>query len=258
LLLAYIYKIVSCQLLAGLIVLLFSMPSMAASPLATGDTGMLGPGGWEFTAFVAGEKRDSIESYNAPAVEVVYGSSANTTIAVAAARQVLDEPDAGSRSGWGYASAEIKWRFFNSDGKALAFAPSYSHPLSHSATIRGLIEDISILRLPLIASIERGDWILTGQVAYDITSDSFNGIGYGVWTGYSWTDSMLLLAEIYGEEISGDNGTGGATNWRLGFEYGIGDSAAILFSGGSRLRSDLPHAEKLDSEFFLGFRWETN
>jgi hypothetical protein len=243
---------------AAIACFVFAVPAMAAMPIASDDTGILDPGAWEFSVFVAGEKRESIESYEAPAVEAEYGVSENLSVAVEAARQVLDEPNDSTASGWGNGTVAMKWRFYNQAGKALALVPSYTHPLSQSSKFRGLVDNLSIFSLPLVGSIESGDWIFTAQVSYDLTSDSFNGIGYGFWTGYNATDSVLLLAEVYGEEISGDDNSGGASNWRLGLEWGVSDTAAILLSGGSRIQSDLPADQKLDAEFFVGFRWETS
>jgi hypothetical protein len=218
---------------------------------------MLDPGTWEFTVFATRASRDAGVDYELPAVEVETGLTENTSVSVEAARQVVDERGQSSNSGWGNAAVAFKWRFYNDDGKALVFNPSYSTALSKTSTRRGLIEDINVLTLPLIASYETGAWTYTGELAYSMTSTSIDSIGYGFWTGYQANDDWLLLAEIYGEELSGDNDDGGVTNFRLGFEYGVADSAAILFSVGSRISSDLPADEKLDSEFFVGFRWVT-
>jgi hypothetical protein len=232
-------------------------PARAATPLASGDTGMLDPGGWEFTVFATGSSRDTGEEYEIPAVEVETGLTENTSVSVEAARQVVDNRGESSSSGWGNAAVAFKWRFFNDDSKALVFNPSYSTAMKHSSTRRGLIEDVNVLNLPLIASYETEAWTFTGELAYSMTSTSIDSIGYGFWTGYQANDDWLLLAEIYGEEFSGDDDDGGITNFRLGFEYGVAESAAILFSAGSRIRSELPADQKLDYELFLGFRWDT-
>jgi hypothetical protein len=240
-----------------LLTLVFSLPARAATPLASGDTGMLDPGGWEFTVFATGSGRDTGEEYELPAVEVETGLTENTSVSVEAARQVVDERGDSSSSGWGNAAVAFKWRALHDESKALVFNPSYSTALSKSSTRRGLIEDINVLTLPVIASYETGDWIFTGELSYSMTSTSIDSVGYGFWTGYQANDDWLLLAEIYGEELSSDGDDGGITNFRLGFEYGVAESSALLFSVGSRIASDLPSEEKLDYEFFLGYRWET-
>ncbi len=243
--------------LVAVLGLIFSLPAQAATPLATGDTGMLVPGGWEFTVFAASSGRDTGDEYELPAVEIETGLTENTSISVVAARQVVDKRGHSSNSGWGNAAVGFKWRVLHDAGRALVFNPSYSTALTKTSTRRGLIEDINILTLPVIASYETGAWIFTGELSYSMTSESLDGLGAGFWTGYQANEDWLLLAEVYGEEFSGDDDDGGVYNFRLGFEYGVADSAAILFSVGSRIASDLPREEKLDSEFFLGFRWET-
>ena len=249
------FRVLSVRLLV-LLTLVFSLSARAATPLATGDTGMLDPGAWEFTVFATRESRDSGVSGEVPAVEVETGLTENTSVSVEAAREVVNDRGESSNSGWGNAAVAFKWRLLHDESKALVFNPSYSTALSKTSTRRGLIEDINVLTLPVIASYETGDWIFTGELSYSMTSTSIDSIGYGFWTGYQANDEWLLLAEVYGEELSGDDDDGGVSNFRLGFEYGVAESAAILFSVGSRIASDLPSDEKLDSELFLGFRWE--
>jgi hypothetical protein len=252
-----IYKGMACLLFLTSLTIFCAIPARAATPLASGDTGMLDPAAWDFTVFATRGSRDSGVDGEVPAVEVETGLTENTSVSVAAARQVVNARGESSSSGWGNAAIAYKWRFYNEDGKALVLNPSYSTALSKTSTRRGLIEDINVLTLPLIASYETGAWTLTGELAYSITSTSIDAFGYGFWTGYQANDDWLLLAEIYGEELSSDDDDESVTNFRLGFEYGVAESAAILFSVGSRISSDLPSEDKLDSELFLGFRWET-
>jgi hypothetical protein len=124
-----------------LLTLIFTSPLRAATPLATGDTGMLDPGAWEFTVFATGSSSDAVNEYELPAVEVETGLTENTSISVEAARQIVDERGESSNSGWGNGAVAFKWRFYNDAGKALVFNPSYSHALSQSSTRRGLIDD---------------------------------------------------------------------------------------------------------------------
>jgi hypothetical protein len=227
----------------------------AATPLATDDTGVTEKGVWEFSVFTTGEGRSSGDSYELPVVEIETGVLDNVSVFIEGARQVVDNKGESSSSGWGNAAIGAKWRFYDEDGVKIVLAPSYSTPINTSSIRRGLVEDVSILSVPLVASYESGKWIFTGQLAYDMTSTSVDGVGYGFWTGYQANDRWLLLAEIYGEELSGAD-EDGVTNGRLGFEYGLG-FGTLLFSVGTRLASDLPSEDKLDYEFFLGYSWET-
>jgi len=224
----------------------------AAIPTATDDTGTAEPGQWEISVFATGESRESADSYELPAVEVETGITDSLAVFVAGSRQVVENKGESSSSGWGNANVGFKWRFFDRDGVTAAIAPTYSQAIKSSSTRRGLVEDVDILSLPLIVGYATGDWEFYGSVGYDMTSTSVDGISYGTWVGYN-TGDWKLIAEIYGEELSGADESG--TNARLGFEYeGIGPGA-VLFSAGTRLADDLPDDEALDYEFFLGYRW---
>jgi outer membrane receptor protein involved in Fe transport len=231
--------------------------------LVTDDTGVLDPGGWEVIAALAGSSRPSIDEGEFPGVEVSYGFYENMQLTGFVARQTLDEDGESSKSGWGQGAIGYKWRFYNKNGNALAFSPEYSFPLSGSSKVRGLVEDLRVLSLPLVGSIERGNWEFTAQASFDLTSKSVNGLGYGVWAGYSVTESLQLLAEIYGEEFSGERDEtgekidGGVTNWRLGLSWDFAEGFSLLAAYGGAIRSDLPSEEKLDYDYFLGVRWET-
>jgi hypothetical protein len=218
---------------------------------------VLDPGGWEVIAAIAGSSRPSVDEAEFPGVEVSYGFYENMQLTGFLARQTLDEDGESSKSGWGQGAIGYKWRFYNKNGNALAFSPEYSFPLSGSSKVRGLVEDLRVLSLPLIGSMERGNWQFTAHASLDLTSKSVNGLGYGVWAGYSITESLQLLAEIYGEEFSGDEVDEGVANWRLGLSWGFAEGFNLLAAYGGHLRSDLPSEDKLDYDYFLGLQWAT-
>lgn len=243
---------------AAALCILLAETAFASPPTATDDTGITDPGVFEFSVYSTGEFSDSANSYELPVVEIDHGLVDNLSISLSGSRQVLDEDGESSKSGWGEASLGLKWRVYDSEAVKVVLGPSYTTSIDNSSEIRGLVDGINVLSLPVIASYETGDWTFTGQLSYDMTSTSEDGIFYGAWTGYQATDNWLLLAEIYGEELSGADNDG-TTNMRLGFEYGVGQSSlAIQFSAGTRLRSELPGDDKLNAEFFLGLSWDTS
>jgi hypothetical protein len=254
-------KVKTLKILFNSLILLTSSAAIAEHPLVSDDTGVLDPGGWELTVGLSGESRPVTDSVELPGVEVSYGFYENMQLSGFVARQVIEDSGESSKSGWGEGGIGYKWRFYHKNGNALAFAPEYAFPLSSSSRIRGLVEDVRVLSLPLIGSIERGDWEFTAQASFDLTSTSVNGLGYGVWAGYSITESLQLLAEIYGEELSGgvteEGEDGGVTNWRLGLSWDFAEGFSLLAAYGGAIRSDLPSEEKLDYDYFLGVRWET-
>ena len=236
---------------ASLIVLLPS--ANAAIPTATDDTGLAAVGDWEYSFFATGESRDSGDSYELPAAEVETGVTDWMAVFIAGARQVEDPDGESSSSGWGNADIGAKFLAFDKDNVRVAIVPTYSTAIKRSSTRRGLVEDVDVFSLPVVVSYENNDWTFTGSVAYDMTSTSEDGIFYGFWTGYQ-AGNWFLLAEIYGEEVSGSDVA--ATNARLGFEWEFIQETFLLFSAGTNLANDgLEDEEELDYEFFLGLRW---
>jgi hypothetical protein len=236
-------------------IVLFSLAqiSHAAVPTATDDTGLAAVGEWEFTVFATGENRDQGDSYELPVIEVETGVTDTLAAFVAGSRQVIDPEDESSSSGWGNAEVGVKYLAYDQDNVRLAIVPTYSFAMRRSSERRGLVDDINIFSLPLVASYENNNWTFTGSVAYDMTSTSEDGIFYGFWTGYQAGD-WFLLAEIYGEETSGSDFA--ATNARLGFEWEFMEATNLLFSVGTNLANDgQKDEEELDYEFFLGLRW---
>jgi hypothetical protein len=245
----------SFRLVAAAAALLLSLAVHAGPPLVTDDTGIVDVGGWEFIVSVAGESRDEGDSYDAPAAEVSYGIADNMQVTAAISRQIDDPAGESSRSDFGYGGVQWKWRFYENNGFALAVGPGYQFPVDSSSKKRGIIDDVRVLSLPLIGSYTTGDWEFTAQVSYDLTSVSDDGVFYGTWAGYSLTDRLTLLAEIYGEEVVGESE--GVTNWRVGLEYGLGDIGTLLLGFGGGIRSDLPDEAELDYDFFVGYQYDT-
>jgi hypothetical protein len=235
--------------------LFISTPLVAGPPLVTDDTGIVAEGGWEFIAVVAGESRDSGDSYDAPAAEASYGIGNNMQVTAAMSRQVIDPAGESSSSDFGYGQVQWKWRFYENDGFALALSPGYQFPINSSSKRRGIIDDIRVLSLPVIGSYASGDWEFTAQLSYDLTSVSDDGVFYGTWVGYSLTERLTLLAEVYGEEVVGESE--GVSNWRVGLQYSLSDHGTFLLGFGGGIRSDLPDDDELDYDFLIGYQYQT-
>jgi hypothetical protein len=238
--------------------------SIAAPPLVTDDAAVIPVGSWEYILSTASESRLAVDSAELPSLEVSYGFAESMQLTGIIARQVVNERSRSSRSGWGNAELGYKWRFYGEDNAALAFAPGYSFPVNSSSRIRGLVEDERVLSLPLLGTIARGRWEVSGQVSLDITSNSTNGIGYGVATGYALTETLNLVAEIYGEEFSGDQQIfsgekvdDGITNWRAGLTWEFRPGINLLAAWGGNINSNLPAEDELDYEYFLGLQYNT-
>jgi len=234
---------------------LLSAPVVAGPPLVTDDPGVLAQGHWEYTFAFEGDKRDVGDGYVAPGLEGAYGFTDAMQGSVTVARTVIDEPGASSRSDFDAIGFEYKWQVYARDSIAISVAPAYALPLTSSSHQRGIIEDVNVLSLPVIASYETGPWAINVQVAYEATSSGPNAVFAGLATGYALNESLQLLAEVYTVRVSGEKAD--ETNWNVGVDYGLSDALALLFSYGSSLSSDFSSMEELDEAFFLGFRYET-
>jgi hypothetical protein len=243
----------------------------AGPPLVTDDTGIVPLGEWQFIVSAQGESRPANDSGSLPAVEVTYGFFEDMNLTAVVPRQYNKERGEPSKTDFGNAQLNYKWLFYDSDlesseGLTLAISPIYSFPLTRTSRIRGLAEDVRVLSMPVIGSWLTGPWEFVAQASYDLASGdgSVDGVGYGIFAVYNATDSLQLMAEIYGAELSGDgfvdaglNYDEGFANWRLGALWEMGAGYSLLAAYGGPIDSDLPSDQKLDYDFFLGLQYDT-
>lgn len=231
----------------------------AGPPLVTDDTGIVPLEEWQVILSVQGESRPVTDSASLPALEVTYGFFEDMNLTAVVPRQYIEDRGEPSKTGFGNAQINYKWLFYdNEDGLTMAISPIYSFPLTKTSRIRGLAEDVRVMSMPVLASLVRGRWEFVGSLAFDAASDGINGIGYGAFAVYNQTDSLQLMAEIYGAELSGDEfDNEGFTNWRLGALWMMGRGFSLLAAYGGPIKSDLPSDEKLDYDFFLGLQYDT-
>jgi len=240
---------------SAVILLCSARLTVAGPPLVIDDPGTSTPGGWEIILLADGAETDATKTNNWPALDLAYGASENIQLFGVIPRQKVDEPNESSKEGWGYGLFGVKWRFVNTGTTEVAFAPSYSVPLSGSSTIRGIIEDERILSLPLLVGWGFGDWSFIGQAAFLVTSESNKGWDYGFGTGVQLTEKFQLLGEIYGATGSRLGETD--VNWTLGFDYAVIPKLHILGSVRSGLWSDIAEEDQLKYGWFLGVQWFT-
>jgi hypothetical protein len=246
-------------------------PAFAGPPLATDDTGIVPLGDWQFIVSAQGESRPATDSGALPAIEVTYGFFEDMNLTAVVPRQYIEDRGESSKTGLGNAEVNYKWLFYDNDrdsdeGVTMAFSPVYSFPLTKTSRVRGLAEDVKVLALPVIGYLVKGRWEFAAQASYDVASGdgSVDGLGYGVFAVYNTTDSVQLMAEIYGAELSGDGFVDsglsydeGFMNWRLGALWEVGSGFSLLGAYGGAIESDLPRDQKLDYEFFLGLQYDT-
>jgi hypothetical protein len=243
----------------------------AGPPLVTDDTGIVPLGEWQFIGSLQGEFRPATDSAALPSFEVTYGVFQDMNLTAVVARQYVKDKGEPSATGLGEGQINFKWLFYDSDrdsseGVTMVISPIYSFPLNSSSRILGLVEDVRVFSMPVIGSLVRGRWEFVGSFSYDYASgsSSVDGFGYGLFALYNTTDSLQLMAEIYGSELSGDafveaglNYAEGFTNWRLGALWEMGKGYSLLAAFGGPIYSDLPADEELDYDFFLGLQYDT-
>ena len=247
--------------------MLLILPAMARAgpPLVTDDTGTVEPGTFEYLLYVSGERRDINRSGELPGIEFSYGLNESMDITLVLPRQYTDgEPALPAESDLvaeeteetGFGTAEIgwKWRFYD-EGFSLAFAPSYSFPLSEIAQVRGLIEKAHVLSLPIVATVIRGDWELGGEVGYDAYRRDLDAFRYGIYTAFQATDSLRLMGEVWGNDFFSDGDSLSFTNWRVGLEWAVSERITLSAAGGGGIWSELDSEKRLRGDYFLGLGW---
>jgi len=231
----------------------------AGPPLVTDDTGIVPKGDWQFILSLQGESRPSVDSAAAPALEATYGFWEDMNLTAVIPRQLIEERGESSKTDFGNAQINYKWLFLDDDeGLTMAISPIYSFPLTKNSRIRGIAEDVRVLSMPVLVSKEVGRWQFLGSLAYDLASESVDGISFGTFVLYNQSEKLQWMAEIYGAEFSGDEfDNEGFLNWRVGAWWLMGRGWSLLAAYGGPLQSDLPAEDKLDYDFFFGFQFDT-
>ncbi len=235
------------------VLLMLSATAWPGPPMVGEDPGILEPGQWEIIAAMKGESRPSIESAEVPVLDVTYGLTPNTQISVLIPRQHIEPRGESSRTGWGNGQIGYKWRFFSGEMVEMAIAPVYTHPLDHGSTIRGLVENVSILNVPVVASLAMGEWTWNFQVGYAIKSTSGNLWDYAITLGHPLGRSADFFLEVWGG--ANDNFENKASNYRVGLDFAFSERTHLLGSIGGAISSPLPSDDELDWDFYLGLQW---
>jgi hypothetical protein len=218
------YRIALGLLLAGLL----------AQAGATEDTDTPGAGKWEINLAVSGERSGSSREYAVPDADINYGWGEHAQLVLAMPRMLLREPDVGSRSGLGSATAGIKWRLFEHapSGITLAVFPSYSWNLSSSAARRGLADPGRSIALPLIAGIRRGDTALFAEAGRNLVQ-----YGPDEWlAGLRLTHQCLAVVECRVElDHTREARAPGQTLASVGFKWRVAEQLILQGSVGRDL-----------------------
>jgi hypothetical protein len=118
--------------------LCFSVPATATMPLVTEDTGTQGTGKWQLelgSQYEHDHENDVKENDVEVAPVLTYGLTDTTDVIVGIPCQSLREQEEGVAtrgSGFGDASFEVKWRFYEKDGLSFAIKPGITLPTGNN------------------------------------------------------------------------------------------------------------------------------
>ena len=235
--------------------LLLGLPSVVWSgpPMVGDDPGTAERSHLEVIVAINGASRPSIDSAQVPLLDLAYGLSSNTEISLVMARQEIKTNVESSSSGWGDAVIGYKWRFFNNETLQLAISGSYSHAMRHSSARRGLVEDVGIVTLPLMASLEVGENVWNLQIGYSINSIGGKAFDYSMALGHPIGNSGQLWFELWG--LADNHFDNEEFNFRVGLDYALGERTHVLAALGGPITSRLGREDELNYDFYLGLQW---
>ncbi len=243
-----------CGLLLAIALQLYPASNcVAGPPLVTDDPGILEPGMWEVIIAVAGEDGSVEKILQAPVIDVSLGLSRNTQLSFVLPYTVVKSEEIDRQKGLDHASVGYKWRIGSSPAWEWAIAANYTLPVTNETRPADGSGDARVLSLPLLASHTRGDWILSSQIGWNLSSEGNRFWDFGLAFGHPLGDSVQLLMEVYGNASSSFNDN--SLNYQLGFDYEITPALHFLASAGSRIKSESIPGNRLNYSYYLGLQW---
>ncbi|RJG17857.1 hypothetical protein [Massilia cavernae] len=227
------------------------LAAATANVAAVEDTGTPGSGKWEIKAGIGAQRSSGNWELGAPESELNYGAGANTQLVLGVRRVQLRERGQASVSGWGSATAGVKWRFADQDesGVDLGLMPAFSWNLSSSAERRGLVEPGRSIALPLLLGYKRGVTGIYAEAGRNLIEH-----GDDEWlAGVKLTNDCLPAVECRAEvQHSVARRQIGHTEVNLGFKWRLAEDVILDASAGRDLH---PHdATQNQAIFYFGIQ----
>ena len=241
------------SLLTLVLQFLLATSAHAGPPLAIDDPGILDPGAWELILAYSVEDRPSVNITHAPSVDISVGLGSNSQFSLFLPRTILDVDQIARETGAGLASIGYKWQFAAKRGWEWAVAVNYDFLVSHDLFPANGPDDIKVLGLPLLVSYTHGDWSWSGQLAWHRESDGVNFWDYGMPVSHPVGSRVQVMAEVYGYSVSSFNVS--ELNYNLGLDIEMTPSFHLLVSAGSRIKSRLERANRLNYNYYVGLQW---
>jgi len=244
----------TCNLVRALLLGCAIPAAQAGPPLSIDDPGILAPGQWEIIAAATAASTDSEDAYQAPLLDVSLGLIEDSLQVSAAYPYVrVERKDGSTESEFGNLSLGLKWRFWNSDGLQLAFAPGYAFGVTRTNAENGIGHGGDVALLPVSAEYQINErWRFNGELGYARVEDSTDELTYGAALGYTLNKRWDLLVEIAG--ASHTDFDDDALNLRVGFDYTVTQDIHLLFSTATGLR-ERSADDELDYDVYIGVQW---
>ncbi|WP_243375528.1 transporter [Geotalea sp. SG265] len=215
----------------------FTGPALAGPPLLTDDTGTPGDKHWEINVAYTLDKRHAEATHQTPVLDINYGVGEAVQLKYEAPWIIFHESEGGTKSGLGNSLVGVKWRFLDEkrDGVSVSVYPQYEFNNPTSSADRGIVEEGTVLRLPVEVSKKWGLFWSNAEVGYGVHQHGDDEWVYGVIVGYDLHDNLTLLVEIHG---------GSAKEFRkhevvfnLGTQWDFSKRYGLLASAGRSFRS---------------------
>lgn len=143
------------------------LAGLAAPASAVEDTATPGAGRWEINFDAAGGRATGGWQVAAPDADFNYGWGDSLQLTLGLPRLTVRESGHESKSGWGNATAGVKWRLIDKqDGPvSLALFPQYTWNAFPSSVERGVAAPGRQVLVPLVASADLGGVELSASAA---------------------------------------------------------------------------------------------
>lgn len=214
-------------------------PALAGPPLLTDDTGTPGDRHWEINIAYTLDQRHTEATHETPILDFNYGVGDNIQLKYELPWLVFHENGVGTKSGLGNSVVGVKWRFLDEkrNGVAMSVYPQFEFNNPTSSADRGIVDEGTILRLPVQVSKKFGSVWANAEVGYALHQHGDDEWLYGLIVGHDIRENLSLLGEIHGgstkefrkHEVVFNIGA----QWDFSKKYGLLASAGRSFSSGA-------------------------
>jgi len=242
--------------LCTILILTVAHLSFAAHPLITDDAGTMGKGNVQLeltTQFDFESKKGVKEEGSELAATICFGLNDKTDLVFGIPYQWVMEKEEGVKvsdeNGFGDASLELKWRFFEKNGWSLALKPGLSIPTGDKG--KGLGTDNVNYSLYFITTVEKEKTALHFNAGYGKNKNDFDEeenlwhLSLAAETGL--TEKLTLVANIGVEKNPDKKAENDPAFLLAGFIYSLNENTSVDFGFKIGLNN-----EETDRSFLAG------